>query len=131
MRLPVLFPVLLLLMTAQAPAQMPENYVIDTTADLIALCSVDPADPEYVAAIHFCHGYGAGAVQYHFIQVQAMPQLRMFCLPDPPPTRAEATRATSTAKRSMRSSPSWTKPIRVPDPTGPGRHTGKDTGHGT
>ena len=90
MRLPVLFPVLLLFMTAHAPAQMPENYVIDTTADLIALCSVDPADAEYVAAIHFCHGYGAGAVQYHFIQVQAMPQLQMFCLPDPPPTRAEA-----------------------------------------
>ena len=69
---------------------MPENYVIDTAADLVTLCSVDPDNPEYVAAIHFCHGYGSGAVQYHFIQVQAMPELQMFCLPDPPPTRAEA-----------------------------------------
>ena len=90
MRPLLLLPVLLPFMTTQTPAQMPENYVIDTTADLVTLCSVEPSDPEYVSAIHFCHGSGAGAVQYHLIQVQAMPDLRMFCVPAPPPTRAEA-----------------------------------------
>ena len=33
-----------------------ENFKIDTTADLVALCGVSAEDPNAVAAIHMCHG---------------------------------------------------------------------------
>ena len=41
-----------------------ENFVLDTTADLIALCGVDAADPNAMAAIHMCHGYFVGLVHF-------------------------------------------------------------------
>lgn len=75
-----------------ASAQLEQHYSVDTTADLVALCSVEPGDETYVAAINFCHGYGHGAVQYHLIQAAAMPELRVFCVPDPAPSRAEVRR---------------------------------------
>ena len=87
MRPLALLPVLPLLVMAPAAAQMPQDYVIDTAADLVAVCSVDPADEAYVAASNFCEGYGHGAVQYHLIEVRAMPERRMFCTPSPAPTR--------------------------------------------
>jgi hypothetical protein len=79
-------------MAAPASAQLEQHYSVDTAADLVALCSVEPGDETYVAAINFCHGYGHGAVQYHLIQAAAMPELRVFCVPDPAPTRAEVRR---------------------------------------
>ena len=87
MRTPAILPALAMLAVAPATAQMPENFVIDTAADLVAVCSVDPASDAYVAASNFCEGYGHGAVQYHLIEVQAMPERRLFCAPTPPPTR--------------------------------------------
>ena len=85
-----LVPALALGLSAPAAAQMPENYVIDTAADLVAICGVDASHADYVAAIHFCHGYGHGAIQYHLIAAEAMPERSFFCIPDPAPTRAEA-----------------------------------------
>ena len=89
MRQLFLVPVLAFGLSVPAMAQMPENYVIDTAADLVALCGADPSHAEYTAAIHFCHGYGHGAVQYHLITAAALPERDFFCLPDPAPTRAE------------------------------------------
>lgn len=83
---------LAILLTGPAAARLEQHYSVDTAADLVALCSVDPGDDDYVAAINFCHGYGHGAVQYHLIQVAAMSDLRVFCVPDPAPTRAEVRR---------------------------------------
>ena len=89
MRSLALLPALSLLAMAPASAQMPENFVIDTAADLVAVCSVDPSSEEYVAALNFCEGYGHGAVQYHNIMAEAVPAFRLFCTPDPAPTREE------------------------------------------
>ena len=72
-----------------ALAQSPERFVVDTTADFVALCTTDEADPDYVAAISFCRGYGHGAVHYHQIMAEAVPAFRVFCVPDPAPSRAE------------------------------------------
>lgn len=40
------------------------NFGVRDNADLVALCSVLPADPNYTAAINFCHGVVMGIVRY-------------------------------------------------------------------
>lgn len=73
-----------------ADAANPDNFHVRTTEDLVILCSAEPTDPNYVAAIHFCHGFGTGAYQYYESIVSASPSERFVCPPDPPPTRSEA-----------------------------------------
>ncbi len=68
----------------------PDNFRLNSTGDLVALCSADPAGPDYVAAIHFCHGFASGAYQYYSMLAAAMPSARYVCVPDPPPSRSEA-----------------------------------------
>ena len=67
-----------------------ENFSVRTAADLVALCSADPASDTYVAAIHFCQGFGVGAYQYYLAQTAEDPSSQYVCLPNPPPTRNEA-----------------------------------------
>ena len=67
----------------------PDDFHVRTTEDLVALCSVNPSDPNYVAAIHFCHGFATGAYQYYQSTITS-PGDRFVCPPDPPPTRSEA-----------------------------------------
>jgi hypothetical protein len=44
-----------------AKAAVTENdFYVRTTNDLVKLCSVDPIDPNYSAAIHFCQGFASG-----------------------------------------------------------------------
>ena len=66
------------------------NFRLNSTGDLVALCSADPSAHDYVAAIHFCHGFAAGAYQYYSMLAGAVPEARYVCVPDPPPTRSEA-----------------------------------------
>ena len=67
-----------------------ENFQIDTTKDLIALCSVDASDPNAVAAIHMCHGYVMGLVHFHILVGRAL-EGSVFCLEEAQrPTRDEA-----------------------------------------
>src|SRR3546814_8290908 len=57
---------------------------------MVALCDAEPASENYVAAVHFCHGFATGAYQYHLAVVAASPDSRFVCLPDPPPSRSDA-----------------------------------------
>jgi hypothetical protein len=66
------------LASSAAGAADPDNFRVRTTEDLVQLCSVEPADPNYVAAIHFCHGFGSGAYQYY--ESTVAPNER-FCVP--------------------------------------------------
>ena len=50
----------LIVVSAAHAAVTEENFRIETTKDLVALCSVDASDPNAVAAIHMCHGYVMG-----------------------------------------------------------------------
>jgi hypothetical protein len=68
----------------------PDNFHMRTTEDLVKLCSVEATDPNYVAAIHFCHGFGTGAYQYYEAIASKDPNDRFVCPPNPPPTRSEA-----------------------------------------
>ena len=42
---------------AATAAVTEQNFLLNTTGDLVALCGVSKDDPEKIAAIHFCHGY--------------------------------------------------------------------------
>jgi len=67
-----------------------DDFRIDNTGDLVALCSADPSMPDYAAAIHFCHGFASGAYQYYSMLAAANPSVRYVCVTDPVPTRSDA-----------------------------------------
>lgn len=66
-------------------------FTLRTAADLVRVCSADPARPQGAGEVGFCHGYGAGAVDYHraITPAGAAP---LFCAPSPAPS-FEAMRA--------------------------------------
>jgi hypothetical protein len=67
-----------------------QDFYVRTTSDLVKLCSTDPSDPLYSAAIHFCHGFGSGAYQAEQLHRAGSKARPLFCLPtDPQPTRNE------------------------------------------
>jgi hypothetical protein len=70
-------------------AAVADNFRVNSTGDLVALCSSDPAAPNYTAAIHFCHGFASGAYQYHQMVMAAVPEVRFACAPEPAPSRSE------------------------------------------
>ena len=41
------------------------NFNVETTRDLVALCSAQPGDPVYPEAQQFCYGYMVGMAQLH------------------------------------------------------------------
>ena len=69
-----------------------DNFVSRTTGDLAALCSAEPTDKLYTAAVNFCYGFGAGAYGVLAAAQQADPKLKLFCAP-PGLTRNEAVAA--------------------------------------
>ena len=66
-----------------------DDFLVRTTQDYVKLCSASESDPLYQAAIGFCHGYAVGAYQYHQA-IASDTRTDFVCLPQPPPTRAEA-----------------------------------------
>jgi len=82
--------VCLLLSGAPASAVEPDKFLVRTTADLVALCAADPNQENYVAALHFCHGFASGAYQFYSTIAAAIPNERFVCPPNPPPTRTAA-----------------------------------------
>jgi hypothetical protein len=75
---------------SSAHAAEPDDFRALSAADLVALCSTTPEDANYVAAIHFCHGFAAGAYQYYQAIAAASPDQRYVCPPAPPPSRSDA-----------------------------------------
>jgi len=80
----------ILLTSGVRAAVSPDDFMIRTTGDLVRLCSADPTDPSYAAAIHFCHGFGAGVYQTEQLHQAASRAAPLYCTPNPPPTRNEA-----------------------------------------
>jgi hypothetical protein len=73
-----------------ARAATTDNFTVRTTADFVALCDTQPNGDNYVAAIHFCQGFAAGAYQYYAALAQRDANERFVCPPDPPPSRNQA-----------------------------------------
>ena len=48
-----------------AEAVTRDEFLVRTTQDYVRLCSTNPSDPLYAAAMGFCHGYGVGAFHYY------------------------------------------------------------------
>jgi len=64
-----------------APAVAPVNFEVRNNADLVALCSTPPTDPNYVAAIHYCHGVAVGFARY-YEAISVGPDFEhIFCVP--------------------------------------------------
>lgn len=77
--------VIALSMPARATTR--DNFLIRTSADFVELCETQPSDQNYVAAIHFCHGFANGAYQYYLAIARGAPAQRYVCVTDPAPTR--------------------------------------------
>jgi hypothetical protein len=72
----------LLLAAGAANAQVtPQNFLLRTTGDFVALCGVSRDDPNAIAAIHFCHGYYVGVD--HYAEVTGRPfRDIVYCPPE-------------------------------------------------
>jgi hypothetical protein len=66
------------------------NFAANSTGDLVALCSATPDNGVGTAALNFCEGYFQGAVSVELQNMAPMRARKLFCLPNPPPSRNEA-----------------------------------------
>lgn len=81
--------ILLILVPGIAGALSEDDFEIDTTQNLLNLCTASPGDPLYYQAINFCHGFMVGAYHYHVAESNGPKGVKLVCLPDPPPSRTE------------------------------------------
>jgi Rap1a immunity proteins len=80
---------LALLAPCAALAATEANFDAKSTGDLVELCGATPDNGVGTAAVNFCEGYVQGAVTVEMLNMAAFSGPKLFCLPDPPPTRAE------------------------------------------
>lgn len=66
-----------------------DSFQVRTTRELVELCGAPQSDPLYTAAQNFCHGFAVGVFRVLQEQDLANPSGRMFCMPDPTPSRAQ------------------------------------------
>jgi hypothetical protein len=76
-----------ILLPGIAGAASEKDFEVQTTENIINLCTAAPEDPLYHQAINFCHGYLVGAYHYHEAASSGPKGNRLVCPPDPPPSR--------------------------------------------
>ncbi len=86
----VLLLAVLLTLPALAGAVSEKDFEVQTTKNLINLCTATQDDPLYTPAVNFCHGYLVGAYHYHQASTSGPKAMKLVCLPDPSPSRNEA-----------------------------------------
>jgi hypothetical protein len=74
-------------LAASANAAPPDHYRLRSAGELVNICSVQPADPDYASAMAFCHGVLAGSYGYYDAVTPAAD--RFVCPPDPSPKRSK------------------------------------------
>ena len=70
-----------------AGAVSEKDFEVQTTENIVILCTTATDDPLYHHAINFCHGYLVGAYHYHEAASSGPKGVRLVCPPDPMPTR--------------------------------------------
>lgn len=65
------------------------DFDVDTTEDLIELCTAPKSDPLHEEAVNFCLGFLVGAYHYHVAENTGPEGKLLVCPPDPPPPRAK------------------------------------------
>lgn len=86
----VLVAVLVFLLPGITGAVTEQDFEVETTKDLVDLCTVSADDPLYHQAINFCHGYLVGAYHYYEAMSSGPKGIKFVCMPDPEPSRNEA-----------------------------------------
>jgi len=86
----VMFAVVLSIPTLVSAATEQQDFIVDSTDDIVDLCTTAPDDPLYTAAIHFCQGYLVGAYAYYDALASGPEGVRLVCFPDPAPSRDAA-----------------------------------------
>lgn len=66
-----------------------EEFRLRSGADVVALCATPATDPLYTAAIHMCHGFGAGTFQAITALTRHEKLEPLLCPPEPSPSRNE------------------------------------------
>ena len=57
---------------------------------MVELCTATPDNAIGTAAVNFCEGFAQGAVLVEMQNMAAFRGPKLFCLPNPPPSRNEA-----------------------------------------
>jgi hypothetical protein len=70
-----------------ANAVSEKDFEVETTENLINLCTAPVDDPLHNHAINFCHGYLVGAFHYYEVVASGPKGLQLVCAPDPRPSR--------------------------------------------
>ena len=97
----LLIAIMILGYAAPAPAITAEQFRLRSGADVVALCATAATDPLYTAAVHMCHGFGAGTYQTIMAFTRHEKLTPLICPPEPPPSRNEVVgRFLEWAKRS-------------------------------
>lgn len=63
------------------------DFEVQTTKNLLNVCTASPEDNLYAEAINFCHGYLIGAYHYHEASRKGPKAQSLVCLPEPEPSR--------------------------------------------
>ena len=66
------------------------NFGPATTADLVELCTAASDNTIGTAAVNFCEGFAQGAVLVEMQNMAAYRGPKLFCMPNPLPSRNEA-----------------------------------------
>ncbi len=77
-----------------------DNFLARTTNDVVAVCAAEQTDPLYTAAVNFCEGFAIGSYQVMQEIFAAEPKARLFCVPEPGPSRNETIAAFVTWSRA-------------------------------
>jgi hypothetical protein len=64
-----------------------DNFLLRSGTDVVALCSTTDADPLYSAAVHMCHGFGAGTYQTILAMTRHDKIAPVVCPPSAPVSR--------------------------------------------
>ena len=81
---------LVLLAPCALQAATEANFGAATTGDLVELCTAAPDSAMGTAAVNFCEGFAQGAVLVEMQNQAAFRGPKLFCMPNPPPSRNEA-----------------------------------------
>jgi hypothetical protein len=80
----------LILLAPRVPHAATEaNFGVNTTGDLVELCTAQPDNTTGTAAVNFCEGYAQGAVSVEMQNLAAFRGPKLFCMPNPLPTRTD------------------------------------------
>ena len=82
--------VMVFLLPVFAGAVSEKDFEVETTENLINLCTTPVDDPLHNHAINFCHGYLAGAYHYYEAISSGPKGIQLVCLSDPSPSRNDA-----------------------------------------